>query len=204
VNPAVRRRRAGTRGTARSPRSTGAGEVGDRGRPSGPSVPGSAAGVISCTGSSSSRSRGLPRRPLPGGGLPRCRDTGTPARPRRTPPAACAWPSGGSASVRLRSTPGCPRPRAAAAGTIVPSADGNAAIRTRPSRRPTWRGQLVLRASIRPRISSALSASSRPAAVSRIRAGPLQSAAAPVSALQPGDVMADRRLRVVELLRRGG
>ena len=45
--------------------------------------------------------------------------------------------SGGSASVSRRSTPGCcSRRSAAAAGTMVPSADGNAASRSRPARSP--------------------------------------------------------------------
>src|ERR1700743_492838 len=44
--------------------------------------------------------------------------------------------SGGSASVSRRSMPGCPaRSMAAAAGTIVPRAEGNAASRTPPPRR---------------------------------------------------------------------
>ena len=53
------------------------------------------------------------------------------------PGAQHAQRLGGSASVSRRSTPGWySRSSAAAAGTIVPSADGNAASRSRPARSP--------------------------------------------------------------------
>ena len=71
---------------------------------------------------------------------------------------------------------------AAAAGTMVPSAEGKAASRTRPSRSPTWAASSFSAASSRPRISSARSASSRPASVSRTPRPARCSSRAPVSA----------------------
>ena len=102
-----------------------------------------AEGMIRCTASDSSTcSRMSPGSAAAGSASPSspaspsgsCRKTSAtstyPARSMRTA-------SGGSASVSRRSTLGCrSRSIAAAAGTIVPSADGNAASRSRPARMP--------------------------------------------------------------------
>jgi hypothetical protein len=78
------------------------------------------------------------------------------------------------------------------------------ASRTRPALSPTSVASSVVAESTRPTDLAARSASSRPAGVSRIpAAGSLDQLGAELR-LQPGQVVADRRLRVAELLGGGG
>ena len=91
--------------------------------------------------------------------------------------------SGGSASVSRRSTLGCRSCRiAAAAGTSVPSAEGKAASRSRPARSPEKTASSFSAASRRPITSTARSASSRPASVSRMPRPARCTSLVPVSA----------------------
>ena len=91
--------------------------------------------------------------------------------------------SGGSASVSRRSKPGCRSCRiAAAVGTMVPRADGNAASRSRPARSPAKTTSSFSAASRRPMTSTARSASSRPASVSRMPRPARWTSLVPVSA----------------------
>ena len=91
--------------------------------------------------------------------------------------------SGGSASVSRRSKPGCRSSRiAAAVGTMVPRADGNAASRSRPARSPAKTTSSFSAASRRPMTSTARSASSRPASVSRMPRPARCTSLVPVSA----------------------
>ncbi len=64
----------------------------------------------------------------------------------------------------------------------VPSAEGNAASRTRPERSPTCAASSSAVASSRPMISAARSASSRPASVSLMPRPARWTSLAPVSA----------------------
>ena len=91
--------------------------------------------------------------------------------------------SGGSASVSRRSKPGCRSCRiAAAVGTMVPRAEGNAASRSRPARSPAKTTSSFSAASRRPMTSTARSASSRPASVSRMPRPARWTSLVPVSA----------------------
>ena len=113
--------------------------------------------------------------------------------------------STGCVSVRLISRPGCRSASvASAAGTSDPLAEAKPASRTRPAFNPTWAESSAPAASMRPMISAARSASSSsggrepdPAAdaLQQLRAG---------LGLEPCEVVGDRRLRVVQLLRRRG
>jgi len=89
----------------------------------------------------------------------------------------------GSASVSRRSTLGYRSFKiAAAAGTIVLSAEGNAASRSRPARSPAKTASSFSAASRRPITSTARSASNRPASVSRMPRPARWTSLVPVSA----------------------
>ena len=112
--------------------------------------------------------------------------------------------SGGCMSVTLTCSPGWVAASAATApGDQLRARRGERrARRTRPAVSPTCAASSASAASIRPRISAARSASSRPAGVSAdAPAHPLEQLGAGLG-LQPPQVVGHRGLRVVQLLRR--
>ena len=113
--------------------------------------------------------------------------------------------SGGCVSVRLICRPGClPASAATARGTSDPIAEEKPARRTRPAVSPTWADELRVGGvdasdDLGRAVGQQLPGRGEPDAA----ADPLQQLRAGLG-LEPGEVVGDRRLGVVQLLRRRG